>query len=785
MRSILFLILIFSAITFSLSAQQYESMRIARIDIVPANLPPDLAFDIQMVRAKMRTKVGNVFSQAEFDADLKVLADEYDRVEPIIDVVDGQIFIVLQLWLKPTIRSITFVGNERVSSKKLLKQLEIEAGSVFERDAFIQGFNKMRVLYIKKGYFESELSFELNPVDGSNDLDIVIIVNEGRAGKIKKIEFHGLTPCEESELLEIILTRRYQFLFSWYTGRGCYHPDMVEHDRLTILNYFQNKGYADVAVEICVEESPHKDRINLVVFVDKGICYTIENITLCGNTLFSKEQIYDQFLFGIGSVYSPEKLRLTVKAITDLYGSCGYIDTTVDAQFLLHDGEPIYDVCLTINEGEQYHVGLVKVFGNTCTHTSVILHENLLCPGEVFDNRKLEATELRLCGTGYFGSVNVYAVKSQFEDPCGERLYKDIYIEVEETDTGSVGLSVGFSSIDRIFGVVEVTERNFNIAGITQVFNRGPGALRGGGEFAHWKTNIGDRQTSYLIQWTKPYFMDTQWIVGFDLEKANNRAISKAYEIKTYGGNAHGTYIWNQYLKYDIHYRAKHTNVDVHDTSNAFLRKEAAISGLISAAGFSIIYDSTDHPRRPTCGLRSRFLYELAGIGGNFQFMKFSYLNSFYYPLTRRGVLKLRGDVQFIKTYGTTDPDEVPLSERFYLGGETTIRGYRPFSVGPMFGPNEPRGGLSSYLISEEYQHNLLKMPCLDGFVFCDAGYVSASEFTLGQFVASVGFGIRVEVMKNMPMMFGLGWPIHPGQKLGDQRLNNTQRFFFSMGGSF
>lgn len=125
------------------------------------------------------------------------------------------------------------------------------------------------------------------------------------------------------------------------------------------------------------------------------------------------------------------------------------------------------------------------------------------------------------------------------------------------------------------------------------------------------------------------------------------------------------------------------------------------------------------------------------------------------------------------------------MSERLYLGGETSIRGYRPFSVGPKLGPNEPKGGLSSYLLSEEYQHNLLETPCLDGFVFMDAGFISFSEFTLGRQVASVGFGIRVELMRNMPIIMGMGWPMHPSQKLQGRHLNNAQRFFFAAGGAF
>ncbi len=779
------LTLLLFATSFSAFSQEYESMRIAKIDLVPENLPIESSFNPNAIRARLQSKSGNFFSQSDFDSDLKMLSEEYDQVLPTIEVINDEIYITLNIWFKPTIQEINFCGNEYFKSKTLLKTMEIEPGSVFERDTFIQAFNKLRQYYIKKGYFEAELDFDIIPTDDGCGVDIQINICEGRAGKIKGIRFCGLDPKEESAVLQEILSKPYNILLSWYTGKGTYHPEMIEHDRMQIINYFQNMGYADALVDICVEEVPNSSKIDVVISIDKGSCYQIGNITMCGNSLLSTEEIYNQFTFGMGSPYSPEKIRTTIKAIHDLYGVRGYIDTSVDVQLAIRDDCQVYDISIVVEEGLQYYVGLIKVFGNYCTQTNVILHEILLCPGEVFDNRKLEGTEIRLGNTGFFSCVNVYAVRSQVEDPCGNRLYRDIYIEVEETDTGNVGLFAGFSSLDRIFGGVEITERNFNIAGLTHMIERGPGALRGGGEYANAKVNIGDRQTTYILQWTKPYFLDTPWIFGVELEKSNNRALSRDYEIKTYGGNVHGTYILNPFMKYSIYYRARHTNVVVDGSSTQLTQEEGNQTGFISAIGNALIYDSTDHPRRASCGFRSRLGYEIAGLGGNYQFMKFSYLNTYYYPFSRRGTLKMRGDLQFIKTYGSTDTPDLPLSERLFLGGETTVRGFRPFIIGPKFGPNNPRGGVSSLLLSEEYQHNILAAPCLDGFVFVDAGYVSFSEFTLGQWAASAGFGVRIEVMRNMPLMFGLGWPIHPMDRVNGEEVDLAQRFFFAIGGSF
>ncbi|NGX54085.1 MAG: Outer membrane protein assembly factor BamA [Chlamydiae bacterium] len=762
-------------------AEQYEQLRIAKIDLVPEGVSPNSSFDSHAVRSRLQTKAGNYFSQSEFDQDLKSLSEEYDKVAPSLKVRDDKLYITLKVWLRPTIGTLQFCGNEKVKTRKLQKELGITAGSLFDREEFIKAFNKVKALYVKKGYFESELDYDICSDPEKNVVNIQIIIREGRAGEIRGIIFKGFTKCEKKELKALMVTKQHICGLNLITGRGRFHPEMVEHDRRQILNYLQNEGYADASVTITSrEKTDEKNMILLDICAEKGVRYTFGNTSFSGNTLYSDDQIWPQFQFARGQLYSPDKLRCTVKAIRDLYGSCGYIDAAVDVRLSLRENCPIYDVAVTIEEGEQYCVGMVRVFGNQCTETRVILNESLICPGELFNIKKLEGTETRLRNTGFFSNVNVYAVKTS-EDSC----YRDVYIEVEETDTGNVGVFLGANSLDSIFGGVELTERNFNLGGIPQVLTRGPGALRGGGEYAHFKVNVGKNQTSYLGQWSKPYFLDTPWILGVDADKTDNRTLSRAYELKTYGGTVHATYIFNDYLKFDIHYRARKSHNSIGDDSNALLDEEASISGFLSAAGFSLLYDSTDHPRYPTSGFRSRFIYELSGLGGNFEFMKFAYLNAYYYPFTKKDVLKFKAELQFIHTYGGTTPITLPLSERLYLGGETTIRGYRNYIIGPKFGNNEPRGGVSSLLLSEELQHNILENPRVDGFVFMDAGYVSLSEFTIGRYAASAGFGARIEIMRNVPMTFGIGYPIHPSQMLGDLNINNAKRFFFSVGAGF
>jgi outer membrane protein insertion porin family len=245
----------------------------------------------------------------------------------------------------------------------------------------------------------------------------------------------------------------------------------VQQDRVTVLSYLQNEGYADASVDIEVCEAKQKNRIVIRIIADKGDPYAFGKITFEGNKLFCDEDILSRFTFSENDPFSPEEIRNTVRRITDYYGRRGYIDAIVDYEVKLNCENRTYAIHFSIEEGEKFCVGLVKVFGNCSTQTNVILHEIFFTPGEVFNSAKLQLTEQRLKNIGYFKNVNVYAVKSEGSG-LGET-YRDVHVEVEETITGNFSAGFGFSSVESLFGEFKITEKNFNYKGFKDLFCRG------------------------------------------------------------------------------------------------------------------------------------------------------------------------------------------------------------------------------------------------------------------------------------------------------------------------
>jgi outer membrane protein insertion porin family len=174
-------------------------------------------------------------------------------------------------------------------------------------------------------------------------------------------------------------------------------------------------------------------------------------------------------------------------------------------------------------------------------------------------------------------------------------------------------------------------------------------------------------------------------------------------------------------------------------------------------------------------------------------------LNSYYFPLGRRATLKLRGEYKVLLPLGRGQAGDVPLSERFFLGGVDSLRGIKPGALGPLFPNNSlaplnadgsvvnwedgnsenPTGGITSLLLSAEVAVKIAKP--IDVFAFVDGGSISLQRWQIGQFVPTGGFGLRLDIGRGAPVTVGVGFPMRSDG--GIKQISET--VFFSMGAAF
>ncbi len=813
----LFLFIIINCLftPFSIDALIYEGKQINSIII--QNPENNSDFNESIIKNLLHTKEGDFFHQATFDQDLKQLSKQYDQIDPKMEMRNENLYLTIALSRKPIVRSVEFYGEHAVYKKKLYELIETPKGTIFDYKSFNTHLQSLRMHYIKEGYFESVVDYTLERDCITNEIDISIQIDEGRCGKIEKICFQGVSEEEGDEILALLITKKWHFLFSFLGNDGIYNADMIQQDQMNVLNYMHNLGFADAMVRIETEESPKNNRIVVRIIIERGEKYYFGPISIDGFYILSEEEMCSTLLIRETMPYSPEALQKNVQNIIDRYGHIGYIDALVDYEAILDEEHNIYTIHFHVEEGACYQVGLIKIFGNTITNTHVILNETLLIPGEIFNTKKLKITQARLMNIGYFNSVNIYAVKTD-ESDLGEN-FRDVHIEVNETSTGSFSASFGFSNTEAVFGGLTLSEKNFNVRGFSMLRKegwRGLRHLRGGAEYINLATTIGTQSRQYSLSWTKPYFYDTQWILGFDVFSKNTRNHARSYDLESWGTKVHAQYPINRFLRFGVYYRwmdsvtkvmdCKKEEVvepsaekirDQQERENAksdelkryealqkygkeLLEKEAKNHGSVSAVGFAFNYDSTDSPVAASHGFRSKLSFEVSGLLGKFDFFTLCYFNSYYIPISDKLVVKLRADTEFVIPYGDTTFTKLPLGERLFLGGESTVRGYRAYTLGPKYpGTRDPRGGLSMQILSWElaYRYN----DFLEPFFFFDAGSVSIHKFTFGKLHSSAGLGVRLSV-------FGAGGPkltLGSGMPIREKDSNKIERFFFNVGGNF
>ena len=791
MKKILLSLFISSIWNLSANTEEYDSFenkKIEKITLNVTNAPPAQTEIREEILQEITLKENDKFSQEEFDKDLKNLSSKYQTVDPVITKKNNELLIHLNLSLRPQITKFIITGST-YSDKKILSKAEIEAPMEFDRSKFYQSVINIRDFLIKRGYFKADVIYEIEEKPGTNEAVAYLKIKQGPLGHINDIKFTGFTKKERSEMYGMIKSSKFNILTNWLIGSGVYKEEEVSHDEMMITQYIHSKGYCDARVNMKIINSTN-GKLALDITLDRGSLFHIDNIEISGNELEDTESIKEALSIKSGNAFSEEKIHGNQEKIKNIYSEKGYLDTTVNYK-LIQKPDNQYDIVYNIEESEKYNVGLIVVSGNKKTNNNVIYNNISFSPGETLDSDKIKETQRRLLNTGYFKNVNIFADKdsSPTKDEATSK-YKNINISLEENRTGAFHVSAGANSTSSIFGEVSISERNFDIEGLSNFWTEGSKAFRGAGQLLDIKAMIAQKEQNASITWVNPYINDSKWSLGSEIKGGKSTVISPDYALYTVGGALNTSYPINSYLSGGMKFRIKNSTISLNNMDAKVELQQEKNSGIVSGAGVFFKYNSTDNPFMPHQGLNSSFDSEFAGLVrdnpsiNDFPYLKFAYLNSYYIPVLSKGILKFRADAQFIQPLWMGKSNDLPLTEKFFLGGIGSVRGYAPGQIGSFFSVGDPTGGISSQILSVEYLQKIL--PPVDAFAFVDSGALSQKPFEIGKFYISTGVGVRLHLGQPMPFVLGWGYPINPDKNPNggviDQQI---QRVFFSMAGQF
>ncbi len=726
------------------------------------------------ILAGFESKIGAPFNpvlvakDVQHAYDLGFFSDVQVDAQELSDGI-ALLFLVKEM---PAISSIEFEGNEKVKDTKIEEVLTLPPADLsdsfnlkFYPQKIQQDLENIRQLYHEEGYNNADITSELVPDPDAPEEKVVLryIINERQKTQVRQVNFEGNTAFSEKELEENMATREKGFL-SFITGTGKYEETTFETDLERLKFFYADNGYLDVNVaDYSLDFRDETSDLFITISLNEGDVYTISEVTVEGNSVYTDEQLHYAIEVTPGDSFSRSNIRKDILAISDLYAPKGYFtpfSENTDGKLLI---DPRVDIdkekkqvalIYVIREGVPHSLSRINIRGNEKTRDKVIRRELEIQEGQLMNSSLLEKSQRQVFNLGLFDDVNMAITDG------AEPNTVDVVIEVTERSTGSFNFGGGWSSLD-----------NFVFSGGISYAN-----LFGLAHQINLSVTLGSVSQTFNLNYTMPRFMDSQYLLGIDAYKTEREYTS--YDSASVGGGLRlgRKVIENIFATLKYEYRDVDTkNVD--EDASAII-KEAEGRSRTSSGYLQLRRTTINNVLLPTKGSRSRISGELAGtfMQGDNDFYKLIFDNNTYFPIYRDFAFRFKTEFGYAKELG--DSEEVPIFERFFAGGADTIRGYEERSVGPKDENDEEIGGNMLAVVSGEFIIPINKQIKL--VAFYDAGdvYGPDESFEFSSFKQAVGAGMRFQT----PMgLLRLDW----GFKLQPESGESTDEIHFGIGALF
>jgi outer membrane protein insertion porin family len=551
---------------------------------------------------------------------------------------------------------------------------------------------------------------------------------------------------------------------TWYTKHDRYARERLTADLETLRSHYQNRGYLDFAIESTqVQITPDRRDIYITVNVNEGERYTVSDVQVSGQALVPREELARLIQLKPGDVFSRERLAASTKAISDRLGNDGYAFANANAIPSVDKEKRTVAFNIAIDPGRRVYVRRIEVAGNTKTRDEVVRREMRQLEGAFYDASKIQLSRRRIDRTGYFSETTV---ETQPVEASPDQV--DVVYTVKERPTGAFLFGVGFSSVERF--AISTSIRQANAFGT--------------GKFISANINTGQVNTVYALSYNNPYYTVDGVSQGFDIYKRETDASSLAvgpYSTDAMGGGVKFGYPVSETSLVDLGFNLE--SVDLTTFANSPLQYLNFTSQFGNSYKYGALTtgwqrDTRDSVLVPTAGTFMRAGLEVAG--GDLRYYRLGYQYQWFYPLTRAYTFALRADLGY--AHGIDDRP-VPFFKAYFAGGPETVRGYRPFSLGPRDINHNAIGGNTKVVGAAEF---LFPMPgasaeqSLRLAAFVDGGQVYAenAKVDFGELRYSAGIGLQW-LSPFGPLRLSMAQPLNA--KDGDE----AQRLQFTFGTGF
>ena len=675
--------------------------------------------ETEAIRLNIKTKRGDLFDQAKLRQDLteiykmgyfkevRIEAEETPQGEDVV-------FVVAE---KPTINQVTIRGAKVIPEEDLQAAMTTRQYGILQRSVLKEDVEKIRALYRDKGYYDAEVTYEVESLEG-NRVDVAFSIKEKKKLHVQRITFTGNQHFSDDELKDIIQTSE-RGVFFWLTESGILKRERLEVDSDRLAAFYLNHGFMDVRVGR-PEATYDEEGIYINFPIDEGRRFRVGKVDVSGKDIEPKINLLSIIELSEKKYFNREALAKDLQNLTDFFTSRGYAFAEVAPKIDKDETQQVVNVDYEINKGEIVDFARIDISGNTKTRDKVIRRQLKVVEGARYSKADLERSVRNLQRLDFFETAELDTRKGKTADKM------DVDVKIKEKPTRHVSAGAGYSSADQVFFQGQIAERN----------------LFGRGQDLALTANVGTVSNTFSLKFTEPWLFDIP--LSMTIEAYNWSRDYDEYDKTSWGGRtALGYPVWD-YTRLYLSYIYDDANISNISSDAAQVIKDQEGKLVTSALSSTLRRDSRDHHFLTTRGSDNSITVDYAGgfLGGDAGFIKGEVNSSWYFPLFWDCVGFLHGKTGYIME----NDGEVPIYERFYLGGINSIRSFGSGQISPRDPETNDRiGGNKMVLFNTEFLFPLVKEQGVRGVIFFDAGnsYDNGDNIDLGDLKYAIGGGIR------------------------------------------
>ncbi|MDR3281516.1 MAG: outer membrane protein assembly factor BamA [Endomicrobium sp.] len=732
----------------SMSLKEYTNDKSEKMTIVSeksTNIISRISiYGLQNVKKKSVLSVINLKRGRNYSVD-KVREDVrsifelgcFENVDFSFNSNSGELtFVVVE---KPYIERIVFKGNSKFSTLKLKNVAVLKERNYYDLLKLNETKIKLNSLYVNRGYSDCKIELYSTINSTTNRAIITFLITENNKIVVGEIRIEGVESFRYKKLLKIIKTKT----------RGIYNEDRYAKDLKAIEAFYKDNGFMDYKlVDSTITHSSVVTEVSLKMNISEGKKYKIGSINCNGNFAVGSKKINKIIKIKKWQIFNQQKIIKMIQDIKDAYFDKGYLFVVIDSSFNKKDEDGIVDVSLSIKENSVIYVGNIYIDDLISTKDKVIRREILVIPGDILSKGKILRSVERIYNLGFIESV-----EPKFF-PIESSNIMDIVFSVNEGKAGTINAGVGYSSLGRFLGTIQV--QHMNILGLGQKLN------------LLWEL---DKRNTFVIDWVSPWIFGKNanlTLSAFSIEKTKGYGrVTKAYDEDRVGFSINVSPKLGDYVSLLFGYRFEHIKLSkieksCIDITSLVKNQKDKVSSVFARC----LYDSRDYIFDPSKGSRHLLSMQVASdlLGGNVNFVKGTISSTLFFPTFWKFILTFNSEVDAITSYASKGG--VPIYERFYSGGADTVRGYEYRTE---IGPKD--GGKVKGIINVEYKFPIVAKrgrTILQGALFCDIGGAwkdfKRVNLSLGSHRCSlrsgIGFSIRI-VTPIFPLRFDWGYGLN------------------------